>query len=63
MGDVAPEFDPSRVWSLEDPLPALLDLQARDPVHWSPRYHAWLVTRYEDVRAGLADPRLTTRRA
>jgi cytochrome P450 len=55
-------FDPSRLCGLEDPVPALRQLQEKDPVHWSPRYGAWLVTRYDDVRAGLADPRLSTRR-
>ena len=55
-------FDPSRLCGLEDPVPALQHLQEEDPIHWSPRYGAWLITRYDDVRAGLADPRLSTRR-
>ncbi|MBX3499976.1 MAG: cytochrome P450 [Alphaproteobacteria bacterium] len=56
-------FDPGTVSRLPDPLPALRDLQERDRVHWSPRYKAWLVTRYDDVRAGLHDPRMTPGRA
>jgi len=56
-------FDPGAVSRLPDPLPALRDLQEHDPVHWSPRYRAWLVTRYDDVRAGLHDPRMTPGRA
>ena len=55
-------FDPSLVSDLEDPIPALRELQEHSPVHWSARYGAWLITRYADVRAGLADARLTTRR-
>ena len=51
-------FDPGAVSRLPDPLPALRDLQETDRVHWSPRYKAWLVTRYDDVRAGLHDPRM-----
>ncbi len=63
MAMVSTTFDPGAVSRLPDPLPALRDLQERDPVHWSPRYKAWLVTRYDDVRAGLNDPRMTPGRA
>lgn len=55
-------FDPSRICGMEDPVPALQQLQEDDPIHWSPRYGAWLITRYDDVRAGLGDPRLSPRR-
>jgi cytochrome P450 len=55
-------FDPSRICDLEDPVPALQELQETSPVHWSPRYGAWLITRYDDVRAGLNDARLSPRR-
>ena len=55
-------FDPERVFQFVDPLPALRALQETAPVHWAERYRAWLVTRYDDVRAGLADPRLSTLR-
>jgi cytochrome P450 len=56
-------FDPGRAYRFADPLPALRALQDADAVHWSERYRAWLITRYDDVRAGLADPRLSTARA
>ena len=56
-------FDPGMTPRLADPLPDLRALQARDPIHWAERYRAWLVTRWEDVRAGLNDPRLSTMRA
>lgn len=63
MIDAPRTFDPSALWTEDDPLPTLLRLQEDDPIAWSPRYRAWLVTRYDDVRTGLADPRLTTRRS
>ena len=56
-------FDPGKAPLLADPLPALSALRASDPIHWSPRYRAWLVTSYDDVRAGLNDARLSTGRA
>jgi cytochrome P450 len=59
----APVFDPAKLPQLADPLPPLRRLQEEDPVAWSPRYRAWIVTRYEDVRVGLNDQRLTPERA
>jgi cytochrome P450 len=63
MSMTSTTFDPGAVSRLPDPMPALRELQERDPIHWSPRYKAWLVTRYDDVRAGLNDPRMTPGRA
>jgi cytochrome P450 len=34
-------------------------LRREDPVHWSDRFGAWVLTRYEDVAACLRDPRLS----
>ncbi len=34
---------------LADPYPLYRELRARDPVHWDPFLHAWVVTRYADV--------------
>ena len=49
----APEF-------LADPWPPLLMLQQHDPVFWSAKQKGWIVTRFEDVRAGLSmDDKLT----
>jgi cytochrome P450 len=44
-----------------DPYPALAALRADDPVRRVdlPEGPVWLVTRYDDVRAALADPRLS----
>lgn len=59
----APDFD----WSAVDAMgPAFLghmsDLRERHPVFWSENRQAWLVTRYEDVQAGLRDPNLSNER-
>lgn len=45
-----------------DPHPALHALRARDPVHWSPRHEAWLLTRHDDVSAAFRDARLSNDR-
>ena len=34
---------------LANPYPLYKELRDRDPVHWDPFLHAWVVTRYEDV--------------
>jgi hypothetical protein len=47
---------------LEDPYPLLGWLRAHDPVHFSPALDAWVITRYEDVLAGLLDRRLASDR-
>lgn len=47
---------------LADPYPLLAQLREREPVHWSAKLNAWLLTRYEDVMAGLLDPRLANDR-
>ncbi|MEV0067492.1 cytochrome P450 [Amycolatopsis sp. NPDC050768] len=36
-----------------DPYPVLRELRAADPVHWSEKHRAWLLTRYEDVSAAF----------
>ena len=38
-----------------DPHPYFRALREHDPVHWSGVHKAWLVTRYDDVSAGLVD--------
>jgi cytochrome P450 len=48
---------------LADPYPLFDRLRAAEPVHWSERLDAWLVTRYDDVLHGLTDPRLANDRA
>ena len=38
-----------------DPYPILADLREHEPVSWVPETEMWFVTRYDDVRAVLAD--------
>ncbi len=45
-----------------DPYAVLGDLREHDPLHWSPRHKAWIVTRFDDVEAMLTDPRLSSDR-
>jgi cytochrome P450 len=42
--------------AVADPQGALADLREHDPVHWSDRHRAWILTRYDDVAAALLDP-------
>jgi cytochrome P450 len=48
--------------TLADPYPLLRWLREHDPVHRSERLGVWLLTRYEDVHAGLLDRRLANDR-
>ena len=41
----------------EDPYPHLHRLRSQDPVHWSHAGNCWVLTRYEDIKLVLADPR------
>ena len=45
---VTPDF-------LADPYPALAELRADDPVHWSEAIGGWILTRYDDVVDCLLD--------
>ena len=45
---------------LADPYPYYHALREHDPVHWSERMNAWVLTRYSDVLDALSDPRLTS---
>jgi cytochrome P450 len=46
----------------EDPYPAFARLRAEDPVHWSDRHRAWMLTRYDDVVAASNHPSLSSDR-
>ena len=46
-----------------DPHPAFACLREKDPVHWSERHRAWVLTRYDDVNAFFRDLRLSSDRA
>jgi cytochrome P450 len=55
-------YDPRRADVVADPYPALGRLREEDPVHWSEILGGWVLTRYADVRASLADSRLSADR-
>src|SRR5262245_29124132 len=58
--DPVPLFGPEM---LDDPFPLYERLRELDPVHWSERFRAWIVTRHDEVVAGLNDLRLSSDRA
>ena len=47
----------------QDPYPVYATLRREDPVHWDAALGRWLVTRYDDVAAGLRDPRFSSQRS
>ena len=55
-------YDPSDPATVADPYPALLALQRDDPAHWNPAVKAWILTRYEDVKACLAAQQMSVDR-
>src|SRR5262245_2657540 len=58
--DPVPLFGPEM---LADPYPLYHRLRAVDPVYWSEKFNAWIVTGYDDVAAGLNDLRLSSDRS
>ncbi|MBV9678461.1 MAG: hypothetical protein JO185_19140 [Acidobacteriaceae bacterium] len=52
-----PDFDnlmhPAHI---QNPFPLYNWLRAHSPVHWNQFIGTWMLTRFEDVRAALADP-------
>ena len=55
-------FDPTDPSVRADPFPLFALLRAQDPVHWSPMFKGWIVTRYADVQAVLNGPALSADR-
>ncbi len=49
------DYRPNDPAVLADPFPLFQRLREEEPVHWSPRLKAWVLTRYEDVRAACED--------
>ncbi|MGE5639378.1 MAG: cytochrome P450 [Clostridia bacterium] len=49
------DYRPNDPAVLADPFPLYRQLRDEEPVHWSPRLKAWVLTRYEDVRAACED--------
>jgi cytochrome P450 len=51
-----PDLDFKSAANVYDPYPLFAWLRDHDPVHWNAGLRAWMVTRYDDVRAVLDDP-------
>ena len=61
-GTKAIDFRPEASEFLADPYPFYRRLRAEDPVHWSPRLKAWILTRYDDVKSVLLDRAISSDR-
>jgi cytochrome P450 len=55
-------YDPAEPATRRDPFPLFRRLRAEDPVHWSAPLNAWVLTRYDDVRAAMFEPHFTADR-
>ncbi|HVP08605.1 MAG TPA: cytochrome P450 [Burkholderiales bacterium] len=56
------EFRPDAPEFIADPFPVFRRLREEDPVHWSPRLKAWILTRYDDVKAVCLDKEVSSDR-
>ncbi len=56
------DFRPDAPEFVADPYPVLRRMQEEDPVHWSPRLKAWVLTRYDDVKAVCLDREISSDR-
>ncbi len=56
------DFRPEAPDFLADPYPFYRRLREEDPVHWSPRLKAWVLTRYDDVKSVLLDREISSDR-
>lgn len=61
-GTEAIDFRPDAPEFLADPFPIYRRLREEDPVHWSPRLKAWVLTRYDDVKGVLLDRTISSDR-
>ena len=57
-----PEIDLLSPEATEDPYSLFARLREEDPVHWSERHKAWILTRFGDVEDALTDSRLSSDR-
>jgi cytochrome P450 len=56
------DFRPDAPEFLADPYPMYRRLREEDPVHWSLRLKAWVLTRYDDVKSVLLDRTISSDR-
>jgi cytochrome P450 len=59
---LAIDYKPNDPAFLADPFPLYQRLREEDPLHWSPRLKAWVLTRYEDVRRVCLDSAMSSDR-
>jgi cytochrome P450 len=57
-----PDIDLLSPEATADPYAVFAELREDDPVHWSPRHRAWILTRFADVESALTDARLSSDR-
>jgi cytochrome P450 len=55
-------YRPDDPGTLADPFPLYRRMQDEDPAHWSSQLRAWVLTRYEDVKAACLDLSLSSDR-
>lgn len=51
-----PVYSPFDAEVMEDPYPVYRELRDHAPVYWSSQANCWVLSRYHDVSAALADP-------
>src|SRR5688572_11307928 len=56
------DYKPNDPGFLADPFPLYRRMRDEDPVHWSPRLKAWVLTRYEDVKRVCLDSGMSSDR-
>lgn len=56
------DFRPDAPDFLRDPFPTFRRMREEDPVHWSPRLKAWVLTRYDDNKAVCLDREMSSDR-
>ena len=62
MSSVGERFNPLSKEQLEEPYPFYAEARREEPVFYSPAFHMWVVTRYPDARAVLANPTIFSSR-
>src|ERR1700752_3520506 len=50
-------FDPKPRSHLQEPLVFFAKVRKENPFYWNEQYSFWMLTRYQDVKAGLRAPR------
>lgn len=56
MSDQPLTYSPFDADVIADPYPVYRELRANSPAHWSREANSWVLSRYDDVSAALADP-------